>query len=106
MAKARLHSGDDDWAAAATGTPTAPVAPAKPKTASKRASKQESIHANKPAPQVDESPKGKQVPDGLVPFSTYLPPDLRRRVKVRAAEDGVSVWEVVRDALEAYLTRN
>lgn len=103
MGKARMDpNGDDAWTAAAMGTaPARPAAPAPAPRVRKSANKQAGMHANTPAP----APRGKQVPDGLVPFSTYLPPELRRRVKVHAAEVGRPVWQVVADALEAHLPR-
>jgi len=36
-------------------------------------------------------------------FSTYLSRELRRRLKIRAAESDRPVWELVTEAVETYL---
>lgn len=39
-------------------------------------------------------------------FSTYLDPELRRQLKIHAATVGRPVWEIVTEALTAYLDAN
>jgi hypothetical protein len=38
-------------------------------------------------------------------FSSYLAPDLRRRLKTYAASQDLAVWMVLTDALTSYLDR-
>ena len=58
-----------------------------------------------PAPAADSPAPPVAAPRGSTPprFSTYLDAELRRRLKIHAATVGRPVWEVVRDALTAYL---
>jgi hypothetical protein len=104
-------SNDAAWNAAASGTLATPAAPpASSEQASKPANKparlQASKLASKPArPEAAPAAPSKQDPADLVPFSTYLPADLRKRVKIHAAERGLPVWQIVVEALEATLPR-
>ena len=89
MAKPSL----EDWDK--IGTPLAKKTAKKVAPKAKR-QKKEKIKRQAPPP---ENP-------APAPFSTYLPKDLQKRLKIHAVHVDRPVWVLVRDAVEGYLERH